>query len=156
MQPLTFKTSAPKYQSKVVADITFEVLAYLETETADRRRIWRPGRADATVRLPAPILTDYGKGPKTPLHSQVTKIRTIGALLEVTIRDDIMYGTGVLYAKLPDKVKLYPCIDLDDVLFKFFKNGRADMTAWALHAVTLRATGPAWPDIPPVRITLRS
>lgn len=152
---IEFKTSAPNYQSKIVADITFEAICYLDTETADRRRIYDPSRGRASVRLPAPILTDVGKGTKTPLSSQLSKIRTIGALLEVTIRDKIVYGTGVLY-RLPPDVKLYPCVDLDDVKVKFFKNGRSDLTEWALHAVTLRATGPAWPDIPPVRITLRS
>jgi hypothetical protein len=146
----TFTTPKPTYQPKVVADIEFPALAWLNTETADRRRL-RDGKID--VRLPTPIMTDYGKGPRRPGVSELGKIRMIGALLTVTIEDDRLTGTGILYKTLPDTVDFWPAIDLDNISLKGYKNGRIDVLGWRLAAVTLHDYPPAWPDLPRATIT---
>jgi hypothetical protein len=149
---ITLTTSKPTYRSKVVAEVDFPVLAYLEHETADRRRL-RRHKGDIAVRLPAPIMTDYGRGPKRPGVSEIGKYRMIGALLTVTIGEDSMTGTGVLYKTLPEVVHFWPAIDLDRTTVKGYKNGRSDILDWTLVAVTLHDYPPAWPDIPRARIT---
>jgi hypothetical protein len=164
MKPVTFTTSPPKYQSRVVADVDFVVMAYLNDSTIDGRRIHGPtrndpdgfGRGEITVRLPAPIMTSYGKGPKRPGVSELGKYRMIGALLEVTIDYDHIHGYGVLYKPLPRGVEFYPAVDLDRTVVKGYKNGRIDMLTWTLVAVTINDRGAAWEGLPPVVITPRN
>lgn len=155
MRTITFSTPAPKYQSKIVADVSFPVIAYLNRVTVDGRKLLPPNRAEITIPLPVNIMTDYSKGPARPNLSQISKYRMIGALLEVTISDHTLTGTGVLYRPLPDHVLFYAAVDIAPSVVKVFNNGRINFHDWALRAVTLRDHGPAWPNLPPAIIVPR-